>query len=254
MYAEPSSYAFYFAVLIKLIFFVYAIYMFVFLRKIVLLILLNGWVTGYDLNRLPEMRIWMSEKSNSEEQLLSDLSGGSVKAFELLYHRYSERLFGFAMRFTQQDRHASEEVVQHVFVKIWENRLKIQRGHSFFSYLCTITKNHLLNQYEHQMVAFVYQNYLPCNAVWRDHTTETELDSRFLEEFIEQQVEKLSPARQQVFRLSRYEHLSNRDIAKQLGLSESTVENQLSFALKFLKKQVEAYGDYILSLLFVILY
>lgn len=185
---------------------------------------------------------------NEKEKLLL-LSQGSNEAFEHMYFLYSGKLYNFIMKLTQGNRHVTEELVQRTFVKIWEQHAKIDPEKSFLSFLCTIAKNLLLNDYEHETVRFVYTEYLRNNAYLQyDNVTEKDIDRKLLEDFIDQLTEDLPPKRKEIFVLSRKYGYSNKTIAQQLCLSESTIETQLAKSLAYMKDKLKYYSSCVLLL------
>lgn len=179
------------------------------------------------------------------------LQQGSPEAFERLYHQYGGKLYGFIFKLSSGDSYVSEEIVQRTFLKIWENHSGINTVKSFNTYLGTIAKNMLLNDYEHRLVEYVYKDYMLKHYSSADDLTEKEVDKNLLEEFIDSLIEKLPPARKQVFILSRKQMLSNKEIAERLGISESTVQTQLRKAVIFLKEELSKYYEQLLSLLLI---
>lgn len=188
----------------------------------------------------------------SEKEELELLRNASKKSFEALYHRYSGKLYNFVMRISKGDSYIAEELVQRTFIKIWETREYIDSDKSFISYLCTIAKNMLLNEYEHQTVQFIYQEYVKVDTANVDNSTEKEVDKNLLEEYIDKLADNLPPKRREIFILSRKEGLSNKKIAERLHITESTIETQLSKALTFMKSQVQKYYELILIILFIL--
>lgn len=190
----------------------------------------------------------------TEKEELRSLKNASKEAFENLYFRYSSKLYNFVMKISNGDSYMAEELVQRTFIKVWENKSQINLDKSFISYLCTIAKNMLLNEYEHQTVQFVYQEYIKTKMTGADNTTEEQVDKNLLEEYIDQLTEQLPPRRREIFILSRKEGLPNKTISERLKISESTIETQLSKAIAFMKKALqEHYGIFLglLLLLFV---
>lgn len=188
----------------------------------------------------------------SEKEELELLRNASMKTFESLYHRYSGKLYNFLMRVSKGDTYITEELVQRTFIKIWETRESINPEKSFISYLCTIAKNMLLNEYEHQTIQFIYEEFIKVQTLDNDNSTEKEVDKNMLEEYINHLTGQLPPKRREIFILSRKAGFSNKMIAKQLNISESTIETQLSKALAFMKSQLEAHYDHLLLLLFML--
>ena len=185
----------------------------------------------------------------TEKDELELLRNASTQSFEDLYIRYSGKLYNFVMRVSKGDTFISEEIVQRTFIKVWESRESINPEKSFISYLCTIAKNMLLNEYEHQTVQYIYQEYVKIKMVDIDSSTEKEVEKNLLEEYIDMLVENLPPKRKEIFVLSRKKGFSNKEISKQLDISESTIETQLSKALAFMKNQLEKNYEYILLIL-----
>ena len=98
--------------------------------------------------------------NHDTEILIQPLKNGSVKAFDALYQLYSARLYNFVLKISKGDTYMAEEIVQRVFIKIWEERSLLDTQKSFNAFICTIAKNMLMNEYKHQMVEFVYQDYI----------------------------------------------------------------------------------------------
>lgn len=188
-----------------------------------------------------------------EKHLLFALNAGSFQAFEQLYYRYSGKLYNFIMRISAGNRYMAEEVMQSTFIRIWEVRETVNPGLSFISFLCTIAKNLLMNMYQRQTVEFVYSEYLLKSGSNRDLGTEEGIDLHFLHEYIDALAEKLPEQRKKIFVLSKRQHYTNKEIAEQLGISESTVATQLSLALRFMRTQLMQHYDTLLTLLLLYL-
>ena len=185
----------------------------------------------------------------SEKEELELLKNASKQSFENLYHRYSGKLYNFVMKVSKGDKYIAEELVQRTFIKVWETKEFVNPDKSFISYLCTIAKNMLLNEYEHQTVQYIYHEYVKLNMTGIDSMTEKEVEKDLLEEYIDILTENLPPKRREIFILSRKEGLSNKRISELLQISESTIETQLSKALSFMKNQLQKHYEYILFIL-----
>ena len=188
----------------------------------------------------------------SEKEELELLRDASRQTFESLYQRYSGKLYNFLMRVSKGDKYMAEELVQRTFIKVWDKRESVDPEKSFITYLCTIAKNMLLNEYEHQTIQFIYEEYIKVKSTDQDNNTEKEVDKNLLEEYIDYLTDQLPPKRREIFILSRKEGLSNKMIAKQLNITESTIETQLSKALTFMKSQLNSHYDHLLVILFVL--
>lgn len=178
-----------------------------------------------------------------EVKELRALSNGSDKAFENIYKQYSGKLYNFIMTISHGDRYTAEEIVQSVFVKLWEVRQQIQPEKSVLSYLSVIAKNMLLNRFQRQTIEFLYQEYILQEQSPFDTATEKELDRKWLEDFIDKLIDQLPPSRKRIFILSRKDDLSTKQIAEMMHISVSTVETQLSLATRFMRRQLEKNYD-----------
>jgi RNA polymerase sigma-70 factor (ECF subfamily) len=178
-----------------------------------------------------------------EVKELKALSNGSDKAFENIYKQYSGKLYNFIMTISHGDRYTAEEIVQSVFVKLWEVRQQIQPEKSVLSYLSVIAKNMLLNRFQRQTIEFLYQEYILQEQSPFDTATEKELDRKWLEDFIDELIDQLPPSRKKIFILSRKDDLSTKQIAEMMHISVSTVETQLSLATRFMRRQLEKNYD-----------
>lgn len=161
---------------------------------------------------------------DKESHHICNLRRGDIVSFEYLYNCWSGKLYNFVMRISRNDIYLAEEIVQSVFIKVWENREQIETDKSFGAYLCTIAKNQLVNVYQHRMLESLYQTKIKTSEPI-ENTTEKEVDYHLLEEYIDSLIEQLPPARREIFILSRRKLLTNKEIAAKLNLSENTVES-----------------------------
>lgn len=183
----------------------------------------------------------------SEKDILSKLRDGSSEAFEEMFFRYGGKLYNFVMKISSGNTYLSEEIVQNTFIKIWESHTAVDPNKSFISYLCTIAKNMLVNEYEHQTVQYIYRNYVlnHYSEAGSSNYTEREINRNLLEEYIEVLITKMPPGRRQVFIMSWKKMMSNKEISRELQISESTVQTQLSKAIAFMRKHLAGYYDHI---------
>ena len=143
-----------------------------------------------------------------------------------------------------------------MFIKIWENKDKIDSERSFSSYLYAIAKNQLFNIYEHRMVEFIYKEREgnEQNRKLYENSTEKDTDFHFLDDYIDKLIELLPPMRRNIYILSKRHLLSNKEIATRLHLSENTIESQLSKANRFIKEQLQKHYDLTIFLLYLYLF
>lgn len=160
------------------------------------------------------------------------------KEFERLYDAYSGRIYNYAMMISKADTYLSEEIMQIVFMKLWEHWHELQNREKVLSYLFSAAKNTFLNYCEHESVKHLYTEYILAHEEESNSYAEQETDAYFLEVYLRELVSKMPPVRQKVFVLSRYKNLTNKEIAKQLKISEKTVEVHITLALRELRERL----------------
>lgn len=167
-----------------------------------------------------------------DKEYVRELKNGSIFAFNQLFESYSSRLYAFGLKYLKSEADA-EELVQDVFLKIWRNRAKIKVDESFHSYLFTIAFNQIRDYFRYKGLYLDLEVNMSTNQ--GDNSTETSIVYRSVLEQIATLLEKLPPKKQQIFRLSRFEGKSAKEIAALVGVSPKTVDNQISEVIKFLR-------------------
>lgn len=173
-----------------------------------------------------------------DEHLIIDLKNGDEKAFEILFWKYNKHIYHFIYSLLY-DKSVAEDLTQNVFLKIWEKHETIDTGQNFDSYLFTIARNLVYKEAEHRILSESLTEGLRLTD--SDSTVEEKIEAEFLREYINELIGELPPARREIFRLSRQESLSYKEIAERLSISEKTVETQINKALRFLRDKFEAY-------------
>lgn len=136
-----------------------------------------------------------------------------------------------------KDKDQVEELVQDVFVKLWEKRDQLQIQTSLKSYLYTSVKNSILNYIKSQKVRSSYANEMQQQEE-PTYLSVDDFENIELQNRIENLVNAMPTERLKVFKLSRYEGLKYKEIAQKLGISIKTVENQMGKALKYLRENL----------------
>jgi RNA polymerase sigma-70 factor (ECF subfamily) len=163
-----------------------------------------------------------------------DIKQGNKEAFDNLFLFYYQQLCRFAFAFTQ-DRNNSEEVVQRMFVRLWENRKKIIIPKSEKAYLCKSVYNEYLKYARSKKTRDLhYNNYL--------YFYESDEDAEHFEElknYLNKAIEKLPNRCKEIFILNKIEGLTQKEIADVLGISVKTVENQIAIAVSKLREDLK---------------
>lgn len=186
----------------------------------------------------------------NEVKLIKKLRKGDTTAFHVLYNTWSGKLYNFVMSISNNDTYLAEEIVQSIFLSVWEKREEIDSNKSFGAFLCTIAKNRLTNHYKHQLIEKQYQKQYEEKLQKGEPTTEQDVNYHLLVELVDHIIEQLPPARKQIYELSKQKHLSNKAIAELLNLSENTVESQLSKANTFVRNKLLIHYDVGIALFF----
>ncbi|WP_075558599.1 MULTISPECIES: RNA polymerase sigma-70 factor [Parabacteroides] len=184
----------------------------------------------------------MHEKSIHSETI-NKLREGSHEAFDTLYNVYADSLYGFALLHTKSVVQA-EDIVQETFLKLWNMRASLSVEGSFKSMLFTIAKNHVIDIFRQQINRPNFEDYI---AFCEDENLldNTSVEKIYYDDFLEKLAiakQKLTPAQRNIFELSREEGMSNAEIAAASDLSEQTVKNHLSAALKILRTELRKYN------------
>lgn len=177
---------------------------------------------------------------NSDLYFFSRLKSGDENAFDYLFNFYYPGLIVYANKYLLNN-HLSEEIVQGVFLKLWQDRRFIEINTSFKSYIFQSVKNKCLDVLKHRKIKDEYTRKVLDEAESStEETWETFVESELYALLIKA-VEKLPSECRKVFQYSRIRNLSNKEIAEKLGISVKTVENQITKALKHLRIELKDY-------------
>jgi RNA polymerase sigma-70 factor (family 1) len=178
------------------------------------------------------------------------LIAGDESAFSTIYERYSEKVYRLAFRFLK-DKAQSEEIVQETFINLWLSREKLDSAGNIWLYLYVIAKRLSLNALRQISKSATLTEKLLIHITEARNTTEEGIMADDLENAIDKIIDRLPKQQQLVFKLSRIEGLSHKEIAAQLHISPNTVKNHMVEALKTLRSHLK-YADltYFMVLLF----
>ena len=172
-------------------------------------------------------------RQQSDNELIAAIIRGDVGAYEQLFVRYYPTLLHF-IRGMLKDDHMSEDIAQNIFMKLWIHREKLDSAQSVKNYLFVLAKHEIYNIFKAKRTTML--SLLPQlsdrDVAYRGVSAEEQYNYTELNALLMQGISKMPPQRQLIFRMSRYEHLSNREIAERLGLSVRTVDKHIELALK----------------------
>ena len=188
----------------------------------------------------------------TDQELVEKLRKSDVTAFDQVYEKYAGKLYSFSLRYLKSKDEA-EELVQSVFLKVWENHQKLKSDTSFRSYLFTIAYNEICNLFRQRSYLRKFIESARISGTEASGDSEALIDVRFVEEQLNGIIAKLPEKQRIIFKESRQKGKSTRDIAAELGLSPGTVDNYLSESLKFIRLHLEDKNFAALIFLFLFL-
>ena len=174
-------------------------------------------------------------EASSERDLVLALQRGDEEAFETIYGLYSQRLFGRLLKLVKTEAQA-QEILQDVFIKLWQHRHSLDAEKSFRSFLFKIAENKVYDFFrkaardklmEANLISLSTTNYINIEEYTRE-----EENLRLLYKAIE----SLPPQRQQVFRLCKLEGRSYKEVSELLSISLSTISDHIVKATKAIKE------------------
>lgn len=182
-------------------------------------------------------------KHSLDSNSISLLIAGDESVFTQIYELYSEKIYRLAYKFLK-DQEQSEEIVQETFINLWLSREKLDAEGNIWLYLFVIAKRLSLNALRKNARTVQLSNEILSPIVEMHNDTEEEVLVHDLEQYTESIIQKLPRQQQLIFKLSRVDGLSHKEIAEQLHISPNTVKNHMVEALKTLKLHLK-YSDLI---------
>lgn len=190
-----------------------------------------------------------------KEQLISGLKRKELKAFEEIFFRYHGRLVMFARKFTG-DLSAAQDIVQDAFLALWEKSETITIHDSPKAYLFQAVRNKALNYNRHLQVKQSVREDLISKIETAEKAVFSDFNDPFyslLEQEMEQKIailiDSMPEKCREVFKMSRQDHLKNKEIADKMGISVKMVEKYISKALLVLRTELSDYMSILLLIL-----
>lgn len=181
-----------------------------------------------------------------ESKIVEGLVFGDATVFEYLFNLFFPRLRVFAFRMVD-DFLVAEDLVQDVFIAFWESRSIIRSVQQAKSVLFKMTRNTCLNYIKHKKVEQRYTDYLNYDSGSTNLYMLSFLEEKEIEELkkemireVDNIISSLSTSCQQVFRMSKFQQLKNREIAEKTGLNIKTVEKHISKAMSKLRDEMNS--------------
>lgn len=181
----------------------------------------------------------LNEKSPfNEKQLFKEVSEGNERAFRIIYNRYYQRMYSFAGKVVKSP-HVAEEIVQEVFIRLWEQRELLSEVKNPDNYVFIVIRNHTYNYLRAAANEQIRREKLWEALQQRAADESTSLEAEEAEQFLEKLLAKLSPQQRKIFRMSREDGFSHQQIAEELHLSKDTVKKHVANSLKIFKAHLK---------------
>ena len=188
----------------------------------------------------------IKEKTDTELAILLTLNDEA--AFSELYVRYKDKLYYFCLHLLKSKEEAND-IVQEIFIRIWESRNFINSDLSFSSFLYTMARNRILNYFRDIDIDEKVKEILATQKVTEEEAIDSKIIYTEYQVILQNAISQLPPQRRKIFNMSRIESMSHKEIAAELGISVNTVQEHISEALKFIKAYFSKHADMSISLL-----
>ncbi|WP_443946161.1 RNA polymerase sigma-70 factor [Pedobacter sp. AW1-32] len=171
------------------------------------------------------------------QHLTERLKSGDTQAYENIYQHFSKELIIAAYKKTG-DKITAEEIVQNIFISLWEKRANLNID-NIQAYLFGALKLSVINHIRSLVVQHKYMEYKSMYYTENDDDTRNQVELHDLSNIIEKGIKSLPEKTQEIFRLSRYEHQSTKDISNELNISEKAVEYHITRSIKRIKEYIK---------------
>ncbi len=188
----------------------------------------------------------------NEKELFAQMAQGSEPAFTQIFYYYTQRIYHFILGKTKSHEIA-EEIVQEVFIKLWQKREELEHVENYESYIFTMATNKV---YDHlrkmaSEVKIRKHTWETINNI--SNITEETIDFHDSQDLINKAVDQLSPQRKKIYILSKEQGMSRAEIAQEMNLSLSTVSNHLTEALRLIKEHLQKTPGTSLTLIMILI-
>jgi RNA polymerase sigma-70 factor (ECF subfamily) len=189
----------------------------------------------------------------TEKELLSRIAAGDSQAFQIIFEQCWDPVFSTALLLTKSPDIA-EDIAQEVFARIWTKRLDLAVVDKLDGYLFIIARNLIYGRLRKEAVADKYRQYVKDYFNDAAAGPDAFVEFRELEKTVQQAVLQLPPQQQRAFRMSRYQGLSHEEIAREMGISKTTIKNYIVQSIATLRKFLANHSTDTLIILWMTLF
>jgi RNA polymerase sigma-70 factor (ECF subfamily) len=187
----------------------------------------------------------------NEADCVTKIRDGDAGAFEELFNTYCQQLINFTRNYVI-DKQVAENIVQDVFVRIWQRRKKLDPSKMIKSYLYTSVKNEALKQL--RQLEIEKKSHERILESYEDSRPEKEIEGKEIGFYVNRAIDELPEKCREIFIMNRYDNLKYAEIADILDISVKTVETQMGRALKKLREKLKPIFPLILMVLLILLF
>ena len=173
----------------------------------------------------------------SDTELFHRIQKGDEKAFTIAYELYNKLIYVLSYRYLMDEERA-KDVVQYVFVKLWEYRAELNIGISLKNFLFTMAKNYILNLIRNENTALEKQYEIAQQVLGYEDDLVEKLERREQMSLFYQDLAKLPEQKKRICVMKIREEMSNKEIAERLNVSINTVKTHYAEALKLLRREL----------------
>ncbi|HAQ21193.1 MAG TPA: hypothetical protein DCR40_18470 [Prolixibacteraceae bacterium] len=177
------------------------------------------------------------KKTFELEIVLLQLAEDNPAAIEELFNYYYHRLYHFSKSFLKLDE-GIDDVLQEVFIKIWQNRKNIRTTHTFNAFIFTITRNLLLNELRSRLNDQKVKDKIGKLAIPIEYSFIEQSEYYDLKEKVDRAIDELPVRQKEIFSLSRINGYSHKEIAEKLNITTKAVEFHIAKATVLLRKKL----------------
>lgn len=172
-----------------------------------------------------------------EQQLFERIARGDEEAFGHIFHTYNAKLFPFVIKVTRSES-AAQEIIQETFLRLWVHRESLAQMEQPVSWLYKVASNLSLSYLRRQAAEIRRIQQVSMSSTVAENNGVNNIAVREMQSLLNAAIDRLPPRRQLIYKLSRQQGLSHKEIAEQLHLSRNTVKNQVVVALKFIQDYI----------------
>ena len=183
----------------------------------------------------------------SDQELTILLKNGDQIAYTAIFERYTEVLLRHAYRLLH-NRHEANDVIQDVFLTLWQKRESMEFKTSLSSYLYCSVRNRIFDMLSHEKVVVRYAQSISDFMEEGYCTTDEQIREKELAAIINKEIEALPSKMRKVFILHKKEQLSYKEIAEQLNITDKTAKQQVYNAVKTLRLKIASFGKFMFFL------